>query len=31
VDFAYGERGKDLAAPLTRFMDENVYPAEPVP
>ena len=29
MDFAYSEKVKDLAARVTRFMDENVYPAEP--
>ncbi len=30
MDFAYSDKVRDLAARLTRFMDENVYPAEPV-
>jgi len=30
MDFAYSPKVKDLAARVTRFMDENVYPAEPV-
>jgi len=30
MDFEYSPRVKDLAARVTRFMDENVYPAEPV-
>jgi acyl-CoA dehydrogenase len=29
MDFAQSPKVKDLAARLTRFMDENVYPAEP--
>jgi acyl-CoA dehydrogenase len=29
VDFAYSDKVKDLQARLVRFMDENVYPAEP--
>jgi acyl-CoA dehydrogenase len=30
VDFAYSDKVRDLQARLTRFMEENVYPAEPV-
>ncbi len=30
MDFAYSAKVKDLAARVTRFMDDNVYPAEPV-
>src|SRR5438093_11089243 len=30
MDFAHGDKVKDLAARVTRFMDENIYPAEPV-
>lgn len=30
MDFEHSPRVKDLAARLARFMDENVYPAEPV-
>jgi acyl-CoA dehydrogenase len=30
MDFEHSPRVKDLAARLTRFMDENVYPAEPL-
>ncbi len=30
MDFAYSPKVKDLAARVARFMDENVYPAEPV-
>jgi len=30
VDFAHQPKVQELAARLTRFMDENVYPAEPV-
>jgi acyl-CoA dehydrogenase len=30
VDFAYSDKVRNLEARLTRFMDENVYPAEPV-
>jgi acyl-CoA dehydrogenase len=30
VDFAYSDKVKELTARVTRFMDENVYPAEPV-
>ena len=30
MDFAYSDKVRDLEARLTRFMDENVYPAEPV-
>jgi len=30
VDFAQSDKVRDLAARVTRFMDENVYPAEPV-
>jgi acyl-CoA dehydrogenase len=30
MDFAYSDRVEDLRARLTRFMEENVYPAEPV-
>ncbi len=30
MDFEHSVKVKDLAARLTRFMDENVYPAEPV-
>ena len=29
MDFAHSPKVKELAARLTRFMDENVYPAEP--
>jgi acyl-CoA dehydrogenase len=29
MDFAYSAKVKDLAARVTRFMDDNVYPAEP--
>jgi len=29
MDFAYSPKVKDLAARVTRFMDENVYAAEP--
>jgi acyl-CoA dehydrogenase len=30
VDFAYSEKVTELAARLARFMDDNIYPAEPV-
>jgi acyl-CoA dehydrogenase len=30
VDFAPSDKVKDLAARVTRFMDDNIYPAEPV-
>jgi acyl-CoA dehydrogenase len=30
MDFEHSPKVKDLAARLTRFMDENVYPTEPV-
>ena len=30
MDFEHSPKVKDLAARVTRFMDENVYPAEPV-
>ena len=30
MDFAYSDKVRNLEARLTRFMDENVYPAEPV-
>jgi len=30
MDFACSDKVTDLAARVTRFMDENVYPAEPV-
>ncbi len=30
MDFGYSARVTDLAARVTRFMEENVYPAEPV-
>ena len=30
MDFEHSTKVKDLAARVTRFMDENVYPAEPV-
>jgi acyl-CoA dehydrogenase len=30
MDFAYSPKVKDLAARVARFMDENVYPAEPL-
>jgi len=30
MDFAYSQRTRDLQARLARFMDANVYPAEPV-
>jgi len=30
MDFAYSPRTRDLQARLSRFMDANVYPAEPV-
>jgi acyl-CoA dehydrogenase len=30
MEFEHSPKVKDLAARLTRFMDENVYPAEPV-
>jgi len=29
VDFSYSEKVKELQARLVRFMDENIYPAEP--
>ena len=29
MDFAYSAKVKDLAVRVTRFMDDNVYPAEP--
>jgi acyl-CoA dehydrogenase len=29
MDFAHSPKVKDLAARLTRFMDDNIYPAEP--
>ncbi len=30
MDFAYSDKVRELQARLTRFMEENVYPAEPV-
>jgi acyl-CoA dehydrogenase len=30
VDFTHSDKVKDLQARVTRFMEENVYPAEPV-
>ena len=30
MDFAYSDKVKDLSARLTRFMDDNLYAAEPV-
>jgi acyl-CoA dehydrogenase len=30
VEFAYSDKVRDLEARVTRFMEENVYPAEPV-
>ena len=30
MDFEYSAKVKDLASRLTHFMDENIYPAEPV-
>src|SRR5437762_14239357 len=30
MDFEHSPKVKDLAARLTRFMDDHVYPAEPV-
>jgi len=30
VDFSHSDKVKDLQARVTRFMEENVYPAEPV-
>jgi acyl-CoA dehydrogenase len=30
VDFAHSDKVKDLQTRVTRFMDENIYPAEPV-
>jgi acyl-CoA dehydrogenase len=30
VDFAYSDKVRELQARLTRFMEDNVYPAEPV-
>ena len=30
MDFEHSRKVKDLAARLARFMDDHVYPAEPV-
>src|SRR5207344_556053 len=30
VDFSHSDKVKDLQARVTRFMEENIYPAEPV-